>query len=35
VYGLTPGKKYYFWVMSDDVAFGKNSRALEVLSLTE
>lgn len=28
---LTPGKKYYFWVMSDDIAFGRDGRALEVL----
>ena len=32
VNNLTPGKKYYFWVMSDDVAFGRNGRALEVLT---
>jgi hypothetical protein len=31
VSNLTPGKKYYFWVMSDDVAFGRDGRALEVL----
>ncbi len=28
---LEPGKKYYFWVMSDDVAFGRDGRTLEVL----
>ena len=33
VTGLVPGKKYYFWVMSGDVAFGRNGRALEVLTL--
>lgn len=32
VENLTPGKKYYFWVMSDDIAFGRDSRALEVLT---
>ena len=32
VSNLSPGKKYYFWVMSDDVAFGRNGRALEVLT---
>lgn len=31
--GLVPGRKYYFWVMSDNVAFGKSGRALEVLTL--
>ena len=31
---LTPGKKYYFWVMSDDVAFGRDGRALEVLMIS-
>lgn len=35
VYNLEPGRKYYFWVMSDEVAFGKNGRALEVLTLSE
>jgi hypothetical protein len=34
VTGLAPGKKYYFWVMSDEIAFGRNSRALEVLTQT-
>jgi len=34
VSGLSPGKKYYFWVMSDDTAFGLNGRSLEVLTLT-
>jgi hypothetical protein len=33
--GLTPGRKYYFWVMSNDIAFGKENRALEVLTLSE
>ncbi|MBN2100941.1 fibronectin type III domain-containing protein [Candidatus Dojkabacteria bacterium] len=32
---LVPGRKYYFWVMSDDIAFGRNGRALEVLTLSE
>lgn len=32
VSNLLPGSKYYFWVMSDDVAFGKDGRALEVLT---
>ncbi len=32
---LVPGKKYYVWVMSDNVAFGREGRALEVLTLTE
>jgi hypothetical protein len=35
VTGLSPGKKYYFWVMSDEVAFGRNGRALEVLTRAE
>lgn len=35
VSGLSPGKKYYFWVMSDDVAFGRNGKALEVLTRAE
>jgi hypothetical protein len=35
VSGLSPGKKYYFWVMSDEVAFGRNGRALEVLTRAE
>lgn len=35
VTGLVPGKKYYFWVMSDEVAFGRNGRALEVLTIAE
>lgn len=34
VNGLIPGKKYYFWVMSDETAFGRSGRALEVLTLT-
>lgn len=33
VNNLTPGKKYYFWVMSDDIAFGRDGRALEVLMI--
>jgi hypothetical protein len=33
--GLQPGRKYYFWVMSDNVAFGKDNRALEVLTLSQ
>jgi len=33
--GLIPGRKYYFWVISDNVAFGRDSRALEVLTLAE
>lgn len=32
VSGLTAGKKYYFYVMSDGVAFGIDGRALEVLT---
>lgn len=35
VSNLSPGKKYYFWVMSDDIAFGRNGRALEVLTLSK
>ena len=35
VSNLTPGKKYYFWVMSDDVAFGRNGKALEVLTTVD
>ena len=35
VSGLTSGKKYYFWVMSDEVAFGRSGSALEVLTLSE
>ncbi|MDD3661754.1 MAG: hypothetical protein PHG63_01690, partial [Candidatus Dojkabacteria bacterium] len=30
---LAGGRKYYFWVMSDNTAFGINGRALEVLTL--
>lgn len=33
--GLMPGRKYYFWVISDNIAFGRDSRALEVLTLAE
>ncbi len=33
--GLMPGRKYYFWVISDDIAFGKDNRALEVLTLSK
>ncbi|MEA3357553.1 MAG: fibronectin type III domain-containing protein [Patescibacteria group bacterium] len=32
---LIPGRKYYFWVMSDNIAFGRDGRALEVLTLSE
>ncbi len=32
---LKPGRKYYFWVMSDGIAFGKNGRSLEVLTTSE
>lgn len=35
VSGLDTGKKYYFWVMSDEVAFGRNGRALEVLTVSD
>lgn len=35
VSGLVEGRKYYFWVMSDNIAFGKDGRALEVLTLGE
>lgn len=35
VSGLTEGKKYYFWVMSDDAAFGRDGRALEVLMVSD
>ena len=35
VSGLIPGKKYYFWVMSDEIAFGRNGRALEVLTVSD
>lgn len=33
--GLSEGKKYYFYVMSDNVAFGRDGRPLEVLTVTE
>lgn len=33
--GLNPGRNYYFWVISDNVAFGRDGRALEVLTLSE
>ncbi len=32
VNNLLAGHKYYFWVMSDNIAFGKQGRALEVLT---
>lgn len=35
VRNLSSGKKYYYWVVSDDVAFGQNGRALEILTLSE
>ncbi len=35
VSGLTAGKKYYFYVMSENVAFGRDGRALEVLTTSE
>lgn len=35
VSNLSPGKKYYFWVMSDDVAFGRDGRALEALTMLD
>ncbi|MBN1618572.1 fibronectin type III domain-containing protein [Candidatus Dojkabacteria bacterium] len=33
VSGLVKGKKYYFWVVSNNIAFGKDGRALEVLTI--
>lgn len=34
VRNLIPGRKYYFWVISDEVAFGREGKALEVLTLS-
>lgn len=34
VTGLSEGKKYYFYVMSDNVAFGRDGRPLEVLTIS-
>jgi hypothetical protein len=33
--GLVSGRKYYFYVMSENVAFGRDGRALEVLTTSE
>lgn len=33
--GLIPGRKYYFWVISDNIAFGRDSRALEILTIAQ
>ncbi|MFH1547490.1 MAG: fibronectin type III domain-containing protein [bacterium] len=35
VSGLSAGRKYYFFVMSENVAFGKEGRALEVLTTSD
>ena len=35
VSNLFPGRKYFFWVMSDNIAFGKDGMSLEVLTLAE
>lgn len=35
VSGLTSGRKYYFYIMSDNVAFGKDGRPLEVLTISD
>jgi hypothetical protein len=35
VMDLSEGKKYYFYVMSDNVAFGRDGRPLEVLTISD